>query len=131
MNTLNKVMLIGYIGRDPSLNYTKTGKSVCNLSVATKRSYKVNDEWKTDTTWHSVVVWDRNAEFCTNNIVKGDLVYFEGYLIYQSYTDKDGNEVSKTVINANTIINMSKKKYPVKEDSKPLPSAEDADEIPF
>ncbi|MFA7165597.1 MAG: single-stranded DNA-binding protein, partial [Desulfoplanes sp.] len=78
---LNKVMLIGRLGKDPEVKYTQSGSAVANLTVATDESYTDKTGNKVEQTeWHRVVVWNKQAEFCNNYLKKGSLVYVEGSL---------------------------------------------------
>lgn len=93
MSSLNKVMLIGRLGRDPELRHTQQGKAVCNFSMATDESYKDRDGNKVDKAeWHDIVVWDRSGENCANYLAKGSLVYVEGRLQTRKWQDQQGNE---------------------------------------
>ena len=81
MSSLNKVMIIGRLGRDPEMRYTQAGKPVCSLNVATDEGYTNDRGEKVDKTeWHKVVFWDRQAETCSQYIAKGSLVFVEGRL---------------------------------------------------
>lgn len=87
--TLNKVMLIGRLGKDPELRYTPSGSPVATFNLATDESYKDKDGKKVENTdWHRVVVWNKLAEICGQYLKKGSLVYIEGKLKTRSYDDK-------------------------------------------
>ena len=87
--TLNKVMLIGRLGKDPELRYTPSGSPVATFNIATDESYKDKDGKKVENTdWHRVVVWNKLAEICGQYLKKGSLVYIEGKLKTRSYDDK-------------------------------------------
>lgn len=110
MASLNKVIIIGHIGRDPEMRYTSSGQAVANFSVATDESYKGNDGQKVEKTeWHRIVVWGKQAEFCGNYLAKGRLVYVEGKLETRKWTDKDGVEKYTTEIKADRVIGMDRK----------------------
>lgn len=99
MATLNKVQLIGRLGRDPELRQTQTGKPVANFSIATDESYKDQSGNKVERTeWHDIVAWDRSGENAANMLRKGSLVYLEGKLQTRSFTDQQGQERRKTEI---------------------------------
>ena len=91
MASVNKVILIGNLGRDPELRYTKSGQAVANFSIAT------NDRW-TDkqgqqqerTEWHRIVTWGKTAELCAQYLSKGRSAYIEGALQTREYEDKEG-----------------------------------------
>ena len=89
--SLNKVMLIGRLGRDPELRYTQSGSPVANFSMATDESYTDRDGNRVDRTeWHRVVVWSRQAEAVSNYLRKGSLVYVEGRIQTNKWEDRDG-----------------------------------------
>ena len=87
---LNKVMLIGHLGKDPELKYTEKGTAYCTFSVATSESYKDDNGNRVDKTeWHNIVVWRKLAEICGQYLKKGSKIYCEGKLQTDSY-EKDG-----------------------------------------
>jgi single-strand DNA-binding protein len=87
---LNKVMLIGYLGKDPELKYTEKGTAYCNFSIATDESYKDENGNKVERTeWHNIVTWRKLAEICQQYLKKGSKIYCEGKLQTDSY-EKDG-----------------------------------------
>ena len=93
MSSLNKVMIIGRLGRDPEMRYTQAGKPVCSLNVATDEGYTNDRGEKVDKTeWHKVVFWDRQAETCSQYLAKGSLVFVEGKLSTRKYQDKQGQD---------------------------------------
>lgn len=104
MAGINKVILIGNLGRDPELRYTQTGTPVCQLNLATTRSYtNKNNERVEETEWHRVTVWSKQAEFCNQYLSKGRQVYVEGRLQTRSYEDKDGIKRYSTDVIADTV----------------------------
>lgn len=87
---LNKVMLIGHLGKDPELKYTEKGTAYCNFSIATDESYKDENGNKVDRTeWHNIITWRKLAEICQQYLKKGSKIYCEGKLQTDSY-EKDG-----------------------------------------
>lgn len=87
---LNKVMLIGRLGKDPELKYTEKGTAYCNFSIATDESYKDENGNKVERTeWHNIVTWRKLAEICQQYLKKGSKIYCEGKLQTDSY-EKDG-----------------------------------------
>lgn len=97
--SLNRVVLIGNLTRDPELKYTPTGTAVCTFGVATNRSWTTADgQTKEETQFHRIVAWQKLAELCSKLLTKGRKVYTEGRLIYRTYTAKDGQEKSITEI---------------------------------
>jgi single-strand DNA-binding protein len=105
MAGINKVILIGNLGRDPELRYTQGGTAVATLNIATTRSYtKTNsNERVEETEWHRVVVWGKQAEFCNQYLTKGRQVYVEGRLQTRNYEDKDGVKRYSTEVIAETV----------------------------
>ncbi len=101
---LNKVMLIGRLGRDPELRYTQTGDPVCTLHVATDESYTNRDGTRVDRVeWHRVITFQRSAENCNRYLSKGSLVYVEGSLQTRKWQDPKGQERYMTEIKAQRI----------------------------
>src|SRR3954452_11405604 len=100
MASVNKVIVIGNLGRDPEIRYTPNGNAVCNVSVATTRTWKAKDSGdKVEATeWHRVVFYDRLAEIAGEYLKKGRSVYVEGRLKTRKWQDKDGAEKYTTEI---------------------------------
>src|SRR5208283_5231337 len=99
--SVNKVILIGNLGRDPELRSTQDGMRIANLSVATSESWrdKVSGERKEKTEWHRVTIWNENlAKVAEQYLRKGSKVYLEGALQTRKYTDKDGVEKYSTEV---------------------------------
>lgn len=107
MRNINKVTLIGYIGGDPELRYTAGGAAVANFTVATSQPYKSGEEWKTDTQWHRLVVWGDVAESVSEHIHKGDPVYIEGRITYESWKTEEGETRYNTKIVANVVNSLA------------------------
>lgn len=105
MASLNKVHLIGNLGRDPEVRYTPNGNAVCNVSIATTRQWKNKDsgERQEETEWHRVVFYDRLAEIAGEYLKKGRPVYVEGRLKTRKWQDKDGKDQYTTEIVANEM----------------------------
>ncbi|HSF23940.1 MAG TPA: single-stranded DNA-binding protein [Blastocatellia bacterium] len=92
MASFNKVILVGYLGRDPELRYTPEGTAVCNFSMATtERKKSKSGEFHDVTTWFRVTLWRRQAEVASQYLSKGRQVYVEGRLSMTEYQDRDGN----------------------------------------
>jgi single-strand DNA-binding protein len=112
MGSLNKVQLIGRLGKDPDVRYTSAGQAVANFTLATDETYKDREgEKKKTTTWHNIVVWGKVAEeFVGKYLKKGMLVYAEGKLQTRSWDDKTGNKKYTTEVNVHNIINLEPKR---------------------
>jgi single-strand DNA-binding protein len=105
MASVNKVILIGNLGRDPEVRYTPSGAAVCNVSVATTRNWKNRDsgEKQEETEWHRVVFYDRLAEIAGEYLKKGRPVYVEGRLKTRKWQDKEGKDNYTTEIVADQM----------------------------
>ncbi len=105
MASINKVILIGNLGRDPEVRYTPSGAAVCNVTVATSRNWKdkTSGEKVEETEWHRVVFYDRLAEIAGEYLKKGRSVYVEGRLKTRKWQDKDGVEKYTTEIVADNM----------------------------
>lgn len=102
---LNKVMIIGRIGRDPEMRYTPSGRPVTTFSVGTTRTWNTSDgEKRSETEWFNVVAWSNLAEICKQHLSKDRLVYVEGRLQTRHWEDQEGNKHSATEIVANEMI---------------------------
>lgn len=107
---LNKVMLIGRLGRAPELRYMQSGAPVASLSVATDESYTDRDGNKVDRTeWHRVSVYNKSAENCANYLGKGSLVYVEGSLQTRKWQDQQGQDRYTTEIKAQRVLFLDRK----------------------
>jgi single-strand DNA-binding protein len=105
MASLNKVMLIGNVGKDPEMRYTANGKAVTTFSVACNRAYSSQDgERREETDWFDVVAWDKLAELCSQYLQKGRQAYIEGRLQTRSWEGQDGQKRYKTEVVANTVL---------------------------
>ena len=105
MASINKVILIGNLGRDPEVRYTPNGAAICNVTIATSRNWKDKNsgEKMEETEWHRVVFYDRLAEIAGEYLKKGRPVYVEGRLKTRKWTDKDGVEKYTTEIIADNM----------------------------
>lgn len=93
MASLNKVMLIGNLGKDPELRYTPAGTAVASFSLATSEKFKNKDgEYEEKVDWHNVVLWGRQAEVAGEYLTKGKTIYLEGKLQTRKWQDKDGRD---------------------------------------
>ena len=91
MPALNRVQLIGWLGKDPESKYTPTGKKVAHFSLAISQRWKVRGESKEYTEWVNIEAWGRLGEVCQEYLKKGSLVYLEGRLKTNKYDDKEGD----------------------------------------
>ena len=134
--SVNKVILIGNLGKDPELRYAPSGAAVASFSLAT------NEQWKDQegnpqerTTWHNLVVWGKLAEIAAEYLKKGRKVYIEGRLQYRDYEDKSGNKRYVTEIVVNDLVMLgSRQDGGEREESTPgAPPvvSEEKDDLPF
>ena len=100
MASVNKVILIGNLGKDPEVRYTPSGSAICNVRIATSRQWKdkTSGEKQEETEWHRVVFYDRLAEIAGEYLKKGRSVYVEGRLKTRKWTDKDGADKYTTEV---------------------------------
>ena len=132
--SLNKVILIGRLTRDPDMRFTPSGQPVSNFSVATDEAYVGKDGQKVEKAeFHRVVVWGKQADFVANYLGKGWLVYVEGKLETRKWQDQSGQDRYSTEIKAVTVQALDKK-----PDGQPAPQQpaqynanDDMDSAPF
>lgn len=107
--SINKVILIGRLGRDPELKYTASGTPFCRFSIATDDVWndKSSGERQEKTEWHSIVAWDRLAEICNQYLTKGKMVYIEGSLQTREWDDQEGNKRKTTEVRARDMVMLS------------------------
>jgi len=105
--SVNKVILLGHLGKDAETKFTPSGVAVTNFTLATSRRWKdqQSGEWKEDTEWHRVVLW--RSENVSNYLLKGKQVYIEGRLQTRSWEDKDGQKRYTTEVVADDLILLS------------------------
>lgn len=110
--SLNKVMLIGNLTRDPELRYTPNGTAVCSFGLATNRSWASGDggERKEETEFHRIVAWNKLAELCGQLLSKGRKVYIEGRLQTRSWETQDGEKRQATEVVAEDMVLLDSKK---------------------
>ena len=158
MGSLNKVMLIGNLGKDPELRYTPDGLAILKFSMATTEYFNDKSGNKTEKAiWHNIVVFDKLASTMSNYLVKGKQIFVEGRINNRSYEDKEGNTKYITEIIGNNIVLLGSKgdntqsgqsEYEERPNQKqttgaaqrtqsgqkyqaPPPSTDDEDDIPF
>jgi len=126
---LNKVMIIGHLGKDPEMRYTPSGRPVTNFNIATSRSWNTSDgERRTETEWFNVVAWGSLAEICNQYLKKGRQVYVEGRLQSRSWEDNDGRRHTSVEVIANEMIMLGNR--PSSDDQSDDAETEE-DEFPF
>ena len=126
---LNKVMIIGHLGKDPEMRYTPSGRPVTTFNVASDRSWNTSDgERRTETEWFNVVAWGSLAEICNQYLVKGQQVYVEGRLQSRNWEDNDGRRHTSVEIVAKEMIMLGHRGSKAEEANDP---DADEDEFPF
>jgi single-strand DNA-binding protein len=108
---INKVVLVGHLGKDPEKRSLPSGAVYVRFSVATNESYKDKEgNWQDATEWHNIVMWREMAERAANQLKKGNLVYIEGKLTHRSWQDQDGNMKNMTEVVAQIYRKLDKNK---------------------
>ena len=126
---LNKVMIIGNLGRDPEMRYTPQGKPVTSMTLAVNRNWTTSEgERREETEWFNVVAWGDLAEVCNKYLTKGQRVYFEGRLQTRSWESQDGQKHSRTEVVASEMLMLDSR---AKEADGHAPANTPADGIPF
>lgn len=110
MASVNKIIVIGNVGRDPELRYTANGKSMVKFSLATNHRFQdQNGEWQEQTEWFNVIAWNQLGERVMERIQKGSQAYIEGRLQSRTWTGNDGKERKDLEIIANTILSLDRR----------------------
>ena len=139
---LSKIQIIGNLGRDPELRYTKSGQAVANFTLATTENWTRDGNREERTEWHRVVAWGKTAELCTQYLTKGRTVYIEGQIRTREWEDKEGHKRQTTEIHAQTVQFLGsgpRSGSAPRAPDEPAPAGESAatsaapgdDEIPF
>lgn len=135
MASLNKVFLIGNLGRDPEVRYTGSGTAVASLSLATTEKFKnKGGEWEERTEWHNVTFWGRLAEIAGEYLAKGKTVFIEGKLQTRKWQDRDGKDRYTTEIIAEKMQMLSRKNGTNSEEPDQFNGGQmppEGDDIPF
>lgn len=115
--SVNKIILVGNVGRDPEVRETKTGMKVANLSLATNRRTQPpgEEEVGEETDWHRLVFWNRLAQFAEDYVSRGDRIYVEGRLQYDSY-ERDGVTIPTSEVSVREVVLLS----PRREAAEPV-----------
>lgn len=110
MASLNKVMLIGNLGKDPEVRFTASGQAVASFSLATSEKFKgKSGEWEERTEWHNITLWGKLAEIAGEYLSKGKTIYVEGRLQTRKWQDKSGNDRYTTDIVGDKMQMLSAK----------------------
>ncbi|HZC05742.1 MAG TPA: single-stranded DNA-binding protein [Ktedonobacterales bacterium] len=130
---MNKIMLIGNLGKDPELNYTPSGTAITKFTMAVNRRMRDREsgEKRDETTWFNIVAWNQLAETCNQYLHKGSKVYIEGRMTSRKFTDKDGNERTAWEVTANEMEMLDPKGQSQGSSSGSGYDDMTADEVPF
>ncbi len=130
---LNKVMIIGNLGRSPEMRYTPSGRPVTSFSVATNRSWvNADGARREDTEWFNVVAWGNLAEICKQHLTKGQQVYVEGRLQTRGWEDQDGKKHYRTELVANEMIILGERRgAETTEEKRESAATLESNEFPF
>lgn len=134
---LNKVMIIGNLGRDPEMRYTPSGRPVTTFSVGASRSWNSSDgERHSETEWFNIVAWSNLAEICKQYLTKGQQVYIEGRLQSRRWEDKEGNKHTTIEIVASEMMMLGERRDAMHPSTDEFPDDEasshvNEDEFPF
>ena len=109
MSSVNKVILVGNLGKDPETSFSPSGLQVTKFSIATSENFKKGENWEEKTEWHNIVMFNRPAQYAADNLKKGMQVYIEGKLQTSSWDDPNGNKRYKTEIIAMNSKILSKR----------------------
>jgi len=139
MSGVNKVILIGNLGADPTVRYTPNGTAVANFNMATTERFTNRDgERESKTEWHRIVAWGKLAEICKEYLKKGKQVYIEGRIQTRQWEDQGGNKRVTTEIVATNMVMLGRatdvgeapQEFPPEEETSQAPAAEE-DDLPF
>jgi len=146
MSGINKVILVGNLGKDPEMRYVEGGAAVAKFPLATSETYKNKEGLRVDTTeWHNIVMWRGLAEIAEKFLKKGSLIYVEGKIRTRAYDDKDGNKRYATEIIADNMTMLGRRgdessQAPIQEFQKQAqdnpvnvqsPTEQTGDDLPF
>ena len=130
---LNKVMIIGNLGRNPEMRYTPSGRPVTSFSVATSRSWvNAEGERREETEWFNVVTWGNLAEICKQHLIKGQQVYVEGRLQTRGWEDQNRKKYYRTELVANEMVILGERKSAeATEETQEREPGSESSEFPF
>lgn len=132
MASVNKVLLVATLGKDPEVRQAQNGNAICNLSAATSRKYKdTQGGMQEETEWHRISLFGRSAEVAGQYLKKGSMVYIEGRLRTRKYTDKDGIDRYVTEIIGENMQFLDKKPATVRSTNVRKTSPAPEEDCPF
>lgn len=125
MVSVNIVIMVGRLGKDPEMRYTPSGKAITNFTIAVNMDYKKDSEWIKQTEWVNVVCWGRTAEYASQKLSKGSLVYVQGKLQSRSWDKQDGTKAYRTELIADRVMPLEK------NESQQAESEVESEDLPF
>jgi single-strand DNA-binding protein len=132
---VNKVLLIGHLGRDPEVRYTQSGTAVSNLSLATTNRIKRGGEYEDVTEWHKIVAWGKLAEICGEYLQKGSKIYVEGRLQTRKWEDREGVDRYVTEVVVSDMVMLDSRNQGASQSSNNSKlsdhSQTEDDDVPF
>ncbi len=132
---VNKVMLIGNLGKDPESKFTTGGLQIAKFSLATTENVKKGDSWEPKTEWHNIILFNKQAEIAEKYYKKGNTIYVEGKISTSSWQDKETQETKyKTEIIGNIVRNLTKRdssEQSAPKQEAPQQTQEPKDDLPF
>ncbi len=127
MSSLNKIILIGNLGRDPEIRYTSDGMQVAAFSLATSENWTDKNGTRQERTdWHNITAWGKQADICKKYLTKGRQVYVEGRINYREFTDRDGNKRSRPEITVSQIVLLGSRGQSMESGAQPMEPAGNA-----
>lgn len=124
--SINKVILVGNVGKDPEIRHLDSGVAVANFPLATSENYTAkNGDKVTSTEWHNIVMWRGLAEVAEKYVTKGKQLYIEGKIKTRSYDDKEGNKRYITEVVADVMQMLGSRSENQQNESKPEPSSKE------
>jgi single-strand DNA-binding protein len=124
MSSLNKIMLIGHLGKDPEIRYTPDGAPVASFSIATSENWTDKSGNRQEhTEWHNIVAWNKLADLSKRYLTKGRQVYIEGKLRSREWNDRDGNKRRTTEVIASQMVLLGSRQQGVDAGVPPMESA--------
>jgi single-strand DNA-binding protein len=121
MSSLNKVMLIGHLGKDPEVRYTPDGAAVASFSLATSENWTDKNGTRQERTeWHNIVAWSKLADLSKRFLTKGRQVYIEGRIQSRDWNDRDGNKRRTTEIIATQLVLLGSRSQGMENNAQPM-----------
>lgn len=132
MASFNKIVIVGYLGKDPEIKYLTDGTAICSFSVATtERKKDKSGDYQDSTIWFKVNVWGKQGEACAQYLSKGSQAYVSGKLSQQAYADRDGNQRTSLEVRADDVQFLDRQPQGEQKAKPEAKRQEPADDDPF